>query len=148
VLVNPVTNPDHGVATSWRGSVALGGNPGATDGLTFTGNPTADADNDGIPDLTDFAIGAGNLPVATYDAGASSYDFSFEHDIRAEVSYTVEVSNDLTNNAQPRSWHPATGVTLVDNEMLTSTLARKTLVVPVPVGYENRFFIRLRVTAP
>jgi len=57
VLIEPATLPDHNLAQSWRASMSPGGNPGTTDAITFTGDPTADADQDGIPALLEFALG-------------------------------------------------------------------------------------------
>lgn len=36
VLIDPDSNPDHGLAASWRASSSLGGNPGAGDGISFS----------------------------------------------------------------------------------------------------------------
>ena len=35
VLIDPESNPDHGLPTSWRGSYVMEGNPGSSDGLGF-----------------------------------------------------------------------------------------------------------------
>ena len=36
VLIDPDSNPDHGLAASWRASSSLEGNPGAGDGISFS----------------------------------------------------------------------------------------------------------------
>lgn len=41
----------------WRESMTAGGNPGSSDALMFTGNPLADADNDGHPAIIEYAFG-------------------------------------------------------------------------------------------
>ncbi|MDA7882408.1 lamin tail domain-containing protein, partial [Akkermansiaceae bacterium] len=66
VLVAPDTLPDHGVASNWRSSVAIGGSPGTSDTVEFSGNPNDDLDGDGIPALLEHAFGSING-----DAGAS-----------------------------------------------------------------------------
>ena len=40
VLINPATNPDHALPTSWRSSAATGGNPGSSDSVNFAGIDT------------------------------------------------------------------------------------------------------------
>lgn len=57
VLINPAANPDHNLASSWRASVAIGGNPAASDAILFAGDPAADADRDGISALVEYAFG-------------------------------------------------------------------------------------------
>lgn len=42
---------------TWRESTAAGGNPGGSDALVFTGDPLADADNDGHSALIEYAFG-------------------------------------------------------------------------------------------
>jgi hypothetical protein len=66
VLVSPQTSPSHGVPSNWRASFALGGSPGGSDGKTFTGDPDADQDGDGLNALLEYAFGSING-----DAGAS-----------------------------------------------------------------------------
>jgi hypothetical protein len=58
VLMAPLTNPDPGLAENWRASVAAGGNPGADDGLYFTGDGAADEDGDGWSNLLEYALGS------------------------------------------------------------------------------------------
>ncbi|MEK7674305.1 MAG: lamin tail domain-containing protein, partial [Verrucomicrobiota bacterium] len=57
VLIAPHTNPDHGLATSWRSSARPGGSPGATDAVPFPADPMADANGNGERDLIDYALG-------------------------------------------------------------------------------------------
>jgi hypothetical protein len=66
VLINPSANPPHGDPLSWRPSVAVGGTPGTSDSLPFTGNPLDDLDNDSRPNVIEYVLGSsdsiGNLP--------------------------------------------------------------------------------------
>jgi hypothetical protein len=58
VLIAPFANPNHSDPLSWHASVADEGAPGVADGTAFTGTAMADVNNNGIDDLTDFAIGS------------------------------------------------------------------------------------------
>ncbi len=54
VLAGQNPDPD---GTDWRPSTVAGGNPGTSDALSFTGTATADADNDGLSALMEYALG-------------------------------------------------------------------------------------------
>jgi hypothetical protein len=64
VLADPLSAPDHGLASSWRASHSPGGHPGATDAPVFTGDPAADLDGDGISALLEFALGGSDASAA------------------------------------------------------------------------------------
>lgn len=57
VLINPTTFPDHDLASNWRESSLVGGQPGQADSAIFTGDPSADPDHDGMNSLLEFAFG-------------------------------------------------------------------------------------------
>ena len=57
VLMNPIANPPHGDASSWRPSVAIGGTPGTSDSIPFSGNPLDDVDGDGRTNLIEYILG-------------------------------------------------------------------------------------------
>ena len=57
VLINPTTFPDHDLASNWRESSLVGGQPGQADSAIFTGDPSADPDYDGMSSLLEFAFG-------------------------------------------------------------------------------------------
>lgn len=63
VLVRPESLPDHALPEHWRTSATPGGVPGRSDATRFTGDPAADTDANGRPDLLDYALGRG--PSAT-----------------------------------------------------------------------------------
>ena len=65
VLINPLANPPHGDASSWRPSVAVGGTPGTSDSVPFTGNALDDIDGDGRQNLIEYILG-------TSDSSANS----------------------------------------------------------------------------
>jgi hypothetical protein len=55
VLGDPGADPD--MAANWTPSATLGGSPGAAEsGVTFPGDPDADSDSDGVPDLVEWVL--------------------------------------------------------------------------------------------
>lgn len=100
VLIAPSTNPEHGNPANWRASTAAEGNPGGTDATSFTGNPSTDADGDGLTALLEYAFGtndssAGASPVVV-GSTAGHATISFPRAASADdVTYVVEYSTDL-----------------------------------------------------
>jgi hypothetical protein len=74
-LVAPQARPDYSLPENWRTSTAPGGSPGASDARTFAGDPTADSDGDGMPDLCAYVFGSDlpggrpRLPSVALEAG-------------------------------------------------------------------------------
>ena len=62
VLIAPRTNPDPNDPFNWRPSTVNGGNPGTTDALPAPANPLGDSDDNGWPDLVDYAV---TMPTTT-----------------------------------------------------------------------------------
>jgi hypothetical protein len=151
VLVAPASNPDHSVASHWRSSVGPGGSPGTGDAVPFSGNPNADADQDGLDAFTEHAIGtsdslpntgtSGNDAAGThFSLGSDGYlSFSATRNLAADdVVYAAELSSDLTQ------WQ-ANAMTLVSetpNGPGTTTLTWRS-ILPVT----NRVFARLHLRA-
>ncbi|MDG2125503.1 MAG: lamin tail domain-containing protein, partial [Verrucomicrobiales bacterium] len=131
VLDLPNTNPDHSLAKNWRSSVAPGGSPGTTDTLTFTGDPNADPDQNGLTALLEFATA--DHDTTSIDAGLV---FSFRRNLAAaNVRYTVERSTDLI------TWHADT--TFVDETNHTDGTATLRYRPPTEAGNQ---YLRLKVT--
>jgi hypothetical protein len=71
VLIRPDRKPDPAIASNWRASSGISGNPGVSDSLRLTpGSESADLDNDGIPALLEYAAGSsdsspGRLALST-----------------------------------------------------------------------------------
>lgn len=131
VLVEPRSAPDHANAASWRASSAAGGSPGAEDKAPDSG-------------LLDYALGADLLGVpaeslivvSIVEAGGKDL-LGFTYVRRSDapdVTYTVEVSEDL------RNWiadEQVETIGTVDNGNGTSTVSvRSTFAVgDVPSKY-------------
>lgn len=111
VLIAPVTNPDHNLASSWRASAAAGGNPGASDALVFTGSDLADADGDGFSALAEYAMGTSDTE---FTPASSVLSVLWNPDGSGTLSWpslpnaddallAAEVSDNLS------AWQPLTG---------------------------------------
>ncbi len=152
VLINPTSNPDHGVATNWRASAAFNGNPNASDtGAPFAGIPDADEDNDGLNAFTEHALGtidtdaaSGPASVTTsLDLDADGYHLRVSHRVNLaaeDVVITPEVSTNMEDwTVDPLALE---AVTEVHNGDGTSTV---TYEATAPVTTGPGFYVRLRV---
>lgn len=153
VLVSPLTSPAHGDPASWRSSFTPGGSPGESDGQTFTGDPNADLDGDGLTALLEYAFGSingdsGPSPESTISIGSGIYGdpatqnmtITFRRNSAADdVVITVEASADLID------WG------LIQTEIVSSapngdgteTVTYRSLS---DAAASNRGFIRVKVT--
>lgn len=96
VLIAPGTNPDHNLAANWRPSALLEGNPGSSDAIAFTGDPDADLDGNGVPDLIDHALADGGAPAISLIGDIVRFEFIL--DLAADdVVAELQVSTDLVN---------------------------------------------------
>jgi hypothetical protein len=155
VLNNPTTNPNHGLASSWRASAAKGGKPGQADAAPFTGNPTGDTDGDGLPDLLEHALGTSlttltppyaptlRQGVFTVDGSVGTYlEFRFARNANADgFTLLPEVSSELGN------WqNGATALTLVGSEIALTGIITEIWRSTQPVAsLPPQLFARLRV---
>ena len=140
VLIAPDTDPDHTLPANWRPSASPGGNPGSSDAVAFAGDPNADLDGNGIPDLVDHALLDDGMPVLSF--GGTAVVFEYDRDLAADdVIVGFQVSTDLS--------------TWTDGSGLFSELEPVDLGAGGQrMGYEaqrtalpgERFFIRLQVT--
>jgi hypothetical protein len=105
VLIQPTADPDPSLPENWRLSHVAGGNPGSTDAVVFTGDPTADLDHDGLSALIEHALGSSDFarnpsPLLLARDVDGSVLVSFERSLAADdVICEVQRSTDLAN------WH-------------------------------------------
>ncbi len=157
---------DPALPASWRTSAAPGGNPGISDASTFTSFKTAysltsdngDADNDGISNFYEYALGSSptqastaSLPVASvvsYSNGAvppvltPCLSLTFLHRTTADdVAWTIETSPDLATPA----WSPA-GAILVSDTPDGNGTSTATWRTAAPFAGPSRLFIRARAS--
>jgi len=97
VLINPMSNPVHGLASNWRASGQLNGTPESEETLpTPPANPLGDDNDNGQDDLVDYAIIGRPQPAINAAGGADFLTIAFTIDPKAEAATTtVEYSEDL-----------------------------------------------------
>lgn len=165
ILLNPSTNPNHALPSSWAGSAQVGGLPGgqpraltyaAWQGLALAAGqasgPNADPDGDGLPNLVEFFLGslpgksdaATHAPVAALVAqnGETYLTFTFS-EVANQIALQgiVEVSDGLG------TWSSAVSdiaevLPAMDSGNGSS---RRTFRVTRPVSDHAKYFVRLRV---
>ena len=153
VLIAPSTNPAPSASSNWRSSFSPGGTPGGTDAQTFSGDPTADNDGDGLTALAEYALGSldgdnGPSPESNPTPGfirlpgesSPRLTITFRRNPAAEdVILTLESSSDLS------SWEPFEGNLLLvsPNNDGTETVVYRSLR---ELDENTRQFCRVRVT--
>ncbi|MDA7518763.1 lamin tail domain-containing protein [Akkermansiaceae bacterium] len=127
VLIKPMSNPDSALASSWRSSAALGGNPGATDSDGYSGGG-----------LLEYA---GASVSVFYDAG--TVILGYDHEIAADdADLTLQWSEDLV------MWSPL-GITFDLSKRVSSGngLERVEFIsTPEVFDGSTRVFFRLMAT--
>ncbi len=119
VLMRPETNPDPALPENWRASIATGGNPGSDDALRFTGNPSDDADHDGLTRLMEYVLG-------TSDAAPNTVDLSPTRGEEAGEPF-IEVTVTRQLNADDASFTPQWATNLSNWSTTDITLHDRTL---------------------
>lgn len=106
ILANPAAPS---IASSWRTSTAINGNPGTSDAaFPFTSTALADLDKDGIPALLEHFFSTSETlnnasPITASHTLDGRLQITFPRRLAADdLALHVEVSTDLTN------WTPAT----------------------------------------
>ncbi|MHA3769948.1 lamin tail domain-containing protein [Verrucomicrobiota bacterium sgz303538] len=147
VLLAPKGHPDPGLAENWRASMGGGGTPGTSDGVAFTGDPSTDADHDGINALLEYVFGTSDavessqanptIAFQNLDADAGPQPFltlSFKRATGADdAAVMVQFSTDLV------TWQPALFVS-------RSSGGVETWRAPVPNTEQQ--YLRLRAHLP
>ncbi|MEN8797124.1 MAG: lamin tail domain-containing protein [Akkermansiaceae bacterium] len=138
-LITPSNISNLSDPTSWRSSAFDGGSPAATDATFFTGNPLADDNHNGIPNLVEYAAGP-DLTTSFITSGSETFaTISFAQNLAADdIEIIVESSSDLI------TWSPSPIQTsaLYNNDGTRLATWRTT----EPIGdSEPRRFLRLRV---
>ncbi len=141
VSISPQSALDRSLASNWRLSTTLGGNPNGTDNTSFTGVATDDGDRDGLNKFLEYALGTSDTlpnPVpSSLVADGATLLFTFKRTANADdVLYALEGS--ATVNAQ--GFAPATATLL--SVTTSGGIATETWRV-TPTG--AAYFVRLKV---
>ncbi|MFT6865083.1 MAG: hypothetical protein ACJAVK_003655 [Akkermansiaceae bacterium] len=99
VLINPLSNPNHGLGANWMASVVSGGTPGRPD-VPYPNDPESDDDGDDLNNLAEYFFGTnpalanGNpLSILAEEGGLT---LTFSHNPFLEgLTWEIEASNDL-----------------------------------------------------
>jgi hypothetical protein len=146
-LNNPLTNPNHALASSWRPSAQINGAPGAVDSAALPIDLFADDDQNGFSNLYDYATGAsGQLRLTselfTPASGVAANYFLFQHPrslFADNVNFIIESSTNLVD------WSPMNlvyvGTTL--NAGASATVTYRSAQSVEEIG--KTFFVRFQV---
>jgi hypothetical protein len=147
ILIAPGSNPDHALAANWRSSTLVGGNPGNSDATSFTGDPDADDDGDGMSAFLEYALGssdsiAGGNPIGFTADPSSGLTFSHARNLAADdATLELEISSDL------QAWLPATGVFVHDSESSNGDGTSTVNYLYIPqMPADTKLFVRLSAT--
>jgi hypothetical protein len=131
------------VASSWRPSTALGGNPGAVDSaIPFTGNALADEDHDGLTALVEHFLGTSDnqpspSPITPTAGADGTLTITFVHRLATDdIKSVVEISSDLAN------WQP----NAVRSQQTNNGDGSATEVWNAPQAGNAKLFIRIKLT--
>jgi hypothetical protein len=135
ILKNPTLKPDPSLASNWRPSLTIGGNPGTTDAISFRGQANGDLNGNGIPDLIDYALGNGGMTQMNGDT------FTYLRRLGADdATSQIEASTNLIN------WTDASALLIEQSrtDQGDGTALIKLKLSPAVLG--SRWFFRIRVT--
>jgi len=139
VLIAPDTNPDHALADNWRSSTAVGGNPGSSDSLDFSGDPNGDDDDDGLSNFLEYALGVDSPAI---EAGADpnvagGLRLTFSRNLAADdVLIEVQSSTDL------KSWTTTQSTLIASTSQGDGTAIETWAIAPSP-GSAGRLYLRV-----
>jgi hypothetical protein len=141
ILIKSSTNPSPTLASNWRLSTTLNGNPGGNDATCFTGDPEGDDNQDGIKNLVHYALaGAARYASPTLSLGGEQITLQFERNLAADdVQVVIESSTDLIH------WNLALSELELTEQMANGD-GTGTYTMKGPSPSEDRQFYRLRIT--
>ena len=165
-LISPGSDPDPGLASSWRASAAPGGTPGTgalIDGETALsqfittnnlGASDGDNDDDGIADLIEFVFGTDpNDPSSTLDEERFSAATTETGGGNTRLTLTVRTSDAATGTTRRpefstdlQTW-TSTGISIVGTPVSVDGFTTTTYRTPV-LDPSASAFLRLAISAP
>ncbi|MDB4512426.1 CotH kinase family protein [bacterium] len=138
-LIDPANSPDLSDPFNWRSSSLPGGTPGGSDSTTFSGDPLADDNHNGVSNFVEYAVGPQLTPGFITSGEQTFFTLTFNQNLSADdVIATVESSSDLI------TWTPSTVRTSViyngDGTNTVSWQANANLTTP-------QRFLRICITS-
>ena len=138
-LIDPANSPDLSDPFNWRSSSLPGGTPGGSDSTTFSGDPLADDNDNGVSNFVEYAVGPQLTPGFITSGEQTFLTLTFNQNLSADdVIATVESSSDLI------TWTPSTVRTSViyngDGTNTVSWQANANLTTP-------QRFLRICITS-
>ena len=113
VLVNPENSPDHDLSANWQQSAFLGGTPGESEIIPFTGDPNADPDGDGLNALLEYAQGTSNTNPDANPLSLSLNGNALRITTRLSQSATG-IQVDLERSTDLINWSSANDMTVIE----------------------------------
>jgi len=141
ILITPDTNPDHALGANWRSSTAVGGNPGSSDRVDFSGDPDGDDDQDGLSNFLEHALGADSPAIeASADPDVvGGLLLTFSRNLAADdVLLEAQSSTDL------RSWTTAQSI-MIESTSQGDGTAIETWAIAPSLGSPGRLYLRVAV---
>ncbi|MEN8772208.1 MAG: hypothetical protein ABF382_01505, partial [Akkermansiaceae bacterium] len=137
--IAPAGSPDLSDPANWRSSSFAGGTPGESDSTTFSGDPNADDNGNGVSNLVEYAVGSEIHSSFTTLGEEAFLTLEFTRNLAADdVIVTVEFTSDLI------SWTPLTiSNSTIFNEDGTVTISMRSDESLATV----RQFFRVRVAS-
>jgi hypothetical protein len=150
VLIRPDRKPDPAIASNWRASSGISGNPGVSDSLRLTpGSEFTDADKDGIPALLEYASGSsdsspGRLALST-SQGSLPGNIPFTDVVFPRASAAEDATLLPESSSNLSSWS-SSGWSLVESTPSPSGPATERWRLIHPGPSPSPLFIRLRAS--
>jgi hypothetical protein len=143
-LIRPTTRPNSNATSNWRASATSGGTPGITDATAFSGTAAADADQDGLSALLEYALGTSDAsptpsPPSSEFIGESIQVSLTTNSVAEDVLLEPEMSTTLT------AWDPI----LAAQQTISATdvPGQRTITWLIPAPTEvTRLFIRFKAS--
>ncbi len=147
-LIAPLTNPDHALPQSWRGSGIIGGSPAASSFAAWKSangiaSDSEDSDYDGLDAVLEYALGTqpaladSNPPSAGEDGGFLTLTLTYRE--ADDVLITPQVSTGLS------TWSSA-GISILSVTPLPGGFVTVVWKAPVSIAGGQRLFFRGLVT--
>ena len=137
---------------NWRDSTASGGNPDASDTVTFSGDPNADQDADGLSAFFEYGVGTSDTVPNPF---GSSLTPVLDPDGHLSLTIAInllasDLETSLEHSGHLTAWSAATDFAI---DSITRNVAEGTGLIIyrslLPVGIDgDRGFLRWRIMKP